>query len=391
MVFCDIASFYTQRGGGVSTYHDQKLAYFANQPAHRYALVAPASEDAVERVPGGTIYWLRGFRFDANYRHLYRARALRRVLREVRPDVLDFGSPYLDYWVGSWAARNLGAVRAAYYHVDFPDTYVRPFLRRRIGAAAGPVVAQVYRYVKLVFGRLDATFVASRYIFDKLRALGLANLTYLPFGVDTKTFTPARRSEECRRRLGMADPGTLLLFAGRYRSDKGLDVLLSALPRILEDSAVHVAFAGSGPLETAVRRVATDHERVHDLGFTRDKAQLADVYASADGFLSPGEWETFGLGICEALASGVPVVSAAGGAGAEMVSRFGCGLLFRPGDAADLARAALAIAHSDVAAQVRAARETLQTEFTWNHVFDAYVDHLHALRGNRTAGAAVGA
>jgi alpha-1,6-mannosyltransferase len=164
MVFCDIASFYTRRGGGVATYHEQKLAYFARNPCHRYVMIAPAASDTVDRVPGGTIYWLRGFRFDDNYRHLYRVRALRRVLEDVRPDVLEFGSPYVDYWAGVVAARHLETVQTAYYHVDFPDTYVAPFLRRRLGAAARPIVDGLYRYVRLVFGRLDVTFVASDYV-----------------------------------------------------------------------------------------------------------------------------------------------------------------------------------------------------------------------------------
>lgn len=391
MVFCDIASFYTPRGGGVSTYHNEKLAFFAARGEHRYALIAPAAADEVEPVPGGTIYWLRGFRFDANYRHLYRARPLRRVLREIGPDVLEFGSPYLDYWVGSWAARGLGAVRTAYYHVDFPDTYVAPVLRRRLGRLADPAVRGLYRYVRLVFGRLDATFVASSYIHDKLQALGLANLRHLPLGVDTIVFSPARRSADVRRRLGVSGAGRLLLFVGRYRADKGLDVLLAALPRLLDDPAVHVAFAGTGPLAGAVGRWASDHSRVHDLGFIADKERLAGLYASADVFISPGAWETFGFGLREAVASGVPVVSAAAGAGAEFVSSSGCGLLFAPGEPADLVRATLAIGQSDAADRMRAARKALESSHTWTHVFEAYVDQCRSIAAARVPGAPLGA
>lgn len=381
MVFCDIASFYTRRGGGVATYHNQKLDFFARHPAHRYVMIAPAARDAVERVPGGTIYWVRGFRFDANYRHLYRAPALRRILRSVRPDVLEFGSPYLDYWAGALAARGLKTVQTAYYHCDFPDTYVRPFLHRHFGVAESRVLGHFYRYVKLVFGRLDATLAASRFIFAKLRAIGLTNVTYLPLGVDATMFSPARKDESFRRGLGVKGTDKLLLFAGRYRADKGVELLLSALPQILDDPNLHVAFAGAGPLENRVSRWSSRHGRVHDLGFVGDKALLAKAYASADGFLSPGHQETFGFGICEALASGIPVLSADAGAGAEMISRFGSGLLFKAGDASDLARGARTLARSDFGARIGAAREALETRHSWDRILGTYVDHHESLNG----------
>lgn len=390
MVFCDIASFYSPRGGGVATYHDQKLDFFSRHPAHRYVMIVPAARDDVERVPGGTIYRVRGFRFDANYRHLHRTRALRRILRSVRPEVLEFGSPYLDYWAGVLAARGLKTIQTAFYHCDFPDTYVRPFLHKRFAGTESLVVGPLYRYVKLVYGRLDATFGASRFVLKKLRSIGLSNMTYLPLGVDTKTFHPARRDESFRRSLGVGETDRLLLFAGRYRADKGLDLLLSALPQILDDPALHVAFAGVGPLEGEVRRWASRHGRVHDLGYIDDKAYLAKAYASADVFLSPGCQDTFGLGVCEALASGVPVVSADAGAGAEMVSRFGCGLLFKAGDASGLARGALTLERSDFEAKLDAAREALEIQHGWDRILGTYVEYHESLNGKKRTSSPLG-
>jgi alpha-1,6-mannosyltransferase len=383
MILCDIASFYSPRGGGVATYHGRKLDYFSRHPEHRYVMIAPAERDSVDEVRRCTVYRVRGFRFDANYRHITRAPALRRILKAVRPDVVEFGSPYLDYWAGVRAARGLGAVQTAYYHVDFPDAYVRPFLRSRFAAAENPVVDRLYRYVRLVYGRLDATLAASRYVLDKLRSIGIGNTVHLPLGVDTRTFRPDRRDESFRRRLGLGPKDKLLLFAGRYRAEKGLDVLLAALPRILDDPALHVAFAGIGPLGGEVRRWASRNGRVHDLGYIDDKVLLAKIYASSDGFLRPGCHETFGLGICEALASGIPALSADGGAGVEPILRFGSGLLCRTGDAEALARGALDLVRHDFGAAVEEARRTLEEEFAWDRVLDAYVGSHISLMGAR--------
>lgn len=380
MVFCDIASFYSPRGGGVATYHERKLDYFARRPGHRYVMIAPAAKPSVTTVPGGTIFRLRGFRYDDNYRHLYDPATLRRVLREVRPDVLEFGSPYIDYWAASAAARPLTGVRTAFYHVDFPDTYVRPFLRRRLGAAERPVMALLHRYVRRVFGRLDATLAASRYVYDKLLAIGLGNVVHLPLGVDAEMFRPSKRSAAFRRGLAAGPADKILLFAGRYRADKGADVLLTALPGILEDPAVRVVFAGTGPLGGRIRDWAARHPRVHDLGFLGDRERLAEAYASVDGFLSPGGRETFGFGACEAVACGVPFVSADSGAGAEMVKRWTCGLLFEAGRPDDLARAALALVRADFGEALAAARRDLVDRHAWDRVFGSYIEIHGSLR-----------
>ncbi len=386
MVFCDIASFYTRRGGGVATYHNQKLAFFADCPEHRYAIIAPSEKEGIERSPGGTIYWLRGFRFDANYRHLFHVPALRRILRIIRPDVLEFGSPYLDYWVGVRAAKGLDIVQTALYHCDFPDTYIRPFLDRYVAPLKRPVLRFLYGYVKHVYRRLDCTFVASRYIQAKLNAAGLTNLVYLPLGIDSEAFNPNLRDVSLRRALGVMDEEKILLYVGRYRAEKGIDLLLQALPSFPDKSAIHFIFVGAGPLKNRVQMWASRRRTVHDLGFVSDREYLARLYASSDGFISPGHQETFGLGICEALASGVPVLSADAGGGAEMVSRFPCGLLFKAGDISDLVRKAQILIRSDFRPGIAMARKYLASHHSWDRILRVYVDHHEKLKARKEKG-----
>jgi alpha-1,6-mannosyltransferase len=376
MVFCDIASFFAPRGGGVATYHNRKLAFFAGTSVHRYVIIAPASADRVEVVPGGRIYWVKGFRYDANYHHIYRLPALRRILKNVRPDVVEFGSPYLDYWIGVLACAGLDAVRTAFYHCDFPDTYVRAFLRKHSIPVEDRIIRLFYRYIALVYGRLDATLVPSEFIHAKLRRLGLRNLRYIPLGVDADTFHPCRKDESYRCSLGIGKDDKLLFYCGRYREDKGVGLLLEAVPRILDDRRLHLAFAGTGPLEKRIRMMAGRRANVHELGFISSRDTLAKAYASADGFLSPGGRETFGLGIAEALACGVPVLSADAGAGAQMIRRFGCGLLFRDGDATELSKKARELTEMDFREATAEARKHLEKHHNWHHIFNSYV-HFH--------------
>ena len=72
----------------------------------------------------------------------------------------------------------------------------------------------------------------------------------------------------------------------------------------------------------------------------KDRDELAQVYASADLMLHGSAAETFGLGVAEAICSGLPVIGPSVGGAADLVSE-GCGLLYEPGDSSECAEKTL--------------------------------------------------
>ena len=375
MLFCDIASFYSPQGGGITTYHEKKLEVFASQSKHRYIMIAPSFENREEPREGGTIYWTKGFRYDKNYYHFWDYRPLKDLFLRHRPDVIELGSPYLDYWVAGFAARSLHVVKTAYYHCDFPDTYVRPFAGKYLGFMEPLLLGLSYRYVKRIYSRLDATFVASDYIHTKLGHLGLNNLIKLPLGVDVEAFHPSRRTPGLGAARGIAQDDKILLYTGRLGADKGLDPVFDALPKIMKDRSMHMVFVGTGPYEPLIRRLSEKHGNIHYLGYVKDRQKLAEIYASATAYLSPGTHETFGLGIAEALASGIPVLAADSGAGVEFIRKYGCGMLFKPGDEEDFSKKVRDIMSADFSNGLRAVREFLVSNHDWTKIFQAYITH----------------
>ncbi|WP_224335605.1 glycosyltransferase family 4 protein [Haloprofundus halobius] len=136
------------------------------------------------------------------------------------------------------------------------------------------------------------------------------------------------------------DPFTLLAV-GAFKYVKGFQVLLRALPSILDDGHdVRVRIAGAGPYGGALRSISTDlgvDDHVDWLGFV-DHDDLPSEYAAADAFVYPGLLdEPFGRVFLEALSSGTPVLSSDVGSTDFIVGD--AGVRFEADDPESLARA----------------------------------------------------
>jgi alpha-1,6-mannosyltransferase len=101
--------------------------------------------------------------------------------------------------------------------------------------------------------------------------------------------------------------------------------------------------------------------------FKRDQRQLARLLASCDLLVHPGDCETFGLIVLEAMACGLPVVGTAGGGVAELVDEQ-TGILAQPNSAASLAEAIDTIYARDLAQIGVNARRKAADHFDWNQI-----------------------
>ena len=166
----------------------------------------------------------------------------------------------------------------------------------------------------------------------------------IPHGVDLAGFpgTPpdlaARRLRQPRRRVG---------YLARACPEKGLDLLVRALPLVAAGHDVEVVAAGATVAAEAgyvaeclaLARELGVADRVHWAGQVDRQGKLA-LLDSLDAFALPTRHpEAKGLSVIEALAAGVPVVAADHGTFPELLDDERAGLLHAPADPADLARA----------------------------------------------------
>jgi glycosyltransferase involved in cell wall biosynthesis len=245
---------------------------------------------------------------------------------------VDIAHAHMPYPPGELAQLLLGRSRR------FVATYHSDIVRQRVlGAFYRPVLHQVLRATDLIAVSNPVYIQDSPFLrrhADKCRVIH--------FGVDPARFalTPAlvEQAASWRNRF----PGqTLILFVGRLRHYKGVNVLIEAMQNVAGAQALIV---GVGPMEAAWRQQAVDAgmaDRVTFLGELSDAEVLA-LFHAADLFVLPStnRAETFGIVQIEAMACGLPVVCTELGTGTSYVNQHGVtGLVAPPNDPAALAAA----------------------------------------------------
>ena len=155
------------------------------------------------------------------------------------------------------------------------------------------------------------------------------------------------------------EPRRGLLFVGRLSPEKGVDVLAQAA-RTLPLGSLRVA--GTGPAQAALAGLPS----ITSLGAMPSSA-VAFEMARAVALVLPSIWyENFPRTLVEAYAAGLPVLASRIGALAELVEDGVTGLLFNPGDSADLAaKMTWALGHPDAMVEMgRAARRVYESKYT---------------------------
>ncbi len=190
--------------------------------------------------------------------------------------------------------------------------------------------------------------------------LPAAAIEVVPHGVDLEGYPSAprevgkgNRSGTGRQRVG---------YLARACPEKGLDLLVRALPILAATHDVEVVAAGA--------TVAAEQDYVrHCLGLAADlgvgerfswrgqvdRAGKIELFGSSDLFAMPTRHpEAKGLPVIEAMAAGVPIVAPRHGAFPELIAHESAagpaGLLHEPGDPAELAKALAAVLDDPAAA-----------------------------------------
>lgn len=166
-------------------------------------------------------------------------------------------------------------------------------------------------------------------------------IVVIPQPVDLEKFKPQEKNKKFLAELGCIEGQPVILFVGRLHRTKGVEFLLYALKRLIQDKEVGVSpkilLVGTGERKRAIE------ELIERLNISRNvimcggvpHQELVGYYTAADIFVLPSipseEWqEQFGMVLVEAMACGKPIISTQSGSIFDVVGD--SGVLVQPAD-----------------------------------------------------------
>lgn len=222
-------------------------------------------------------------------------------------------------------------------------------------------------FLSLFYPRMDAFLAIGENNRKQYLACGVPEekIFRFPYAVDNAYFrAEAERlrpdREALRRRFGVPDGATCVLYVGRLSPEKNVSELIRG---VAATEGQFLLLVGSGPEQPALERLATAllPGRHRFLGFLNTD-RLGEGYVAADILGLASVYEPWGLVCNEAMNFGLPVVASDRvGAAPDLITPGETGFTYPSGDIAALARAlgdaeAMLRRSAEQAAQAIAAR-----------------------------------
>jgi len=197
-------------------------------------------------------------------------------------------------------------------------------------------------------------------------------LVMIPNGVDVKEYEKNDIDlSQFRKRFALPEE-KVVLFVGRLVYEKGVHVLVNAIPKILEKVNAKFVIVGNGymkgTLSEHIKRMGFAH-KVLFTGFV-DNETLRNIQKCADVCVVPSLFEPFGIVALEAMAAKTPVIVSDTGGLSEIVEHDFTGVKVYPGDPDSLAWGVLRVLLDDAYAnrlRENAYRVVLE-RFNWEKI-----------------------
>ena len=165
-------------------------------------------------------------------------------------------------------------------------------------------------------------------------------LIMIPNGVNTSVYE-GPETEDCETfRAKFALPEEkIALFVGRLVYEKGIHVLINAVPKVLERVNAKFIIVGSGYMKEQLLKIVRSmklEQKVLFMGFVDDETLLR-LQKCADVSVVPSLFEPFGIVALEAMAAKSPIVASDTGGLSEIIDHDATGFKAYPNNPESLA------------------------------------------------------
>ena len=273
-----------------------------------------------------------------------------------------------------WLVANAAKTIKASYNIPIVSTIHATEAGRNSG-----IHDETQRYINdtewMLTYESSEVIVNSNYMKGELQRLfGLPyeKINVIPNGINLTNFNGVDRDYDFRRQYAM-DNEKIILYVGRLVYEKGVQHLISAMPKILENyHDAKLIIAGKGGMLDELKGQAEAmglSNKVYFTGYLNSK-QVQKMYKCADVAVFPSTYEPFGIVALEAMLAGVPtVVSDIGGLN-EIVDHGVNGMKSYAGNSNSIADSVISLLYDkQLAANIsKKAKQKVKEEFNWNKI-----------------------
>jgi len=251
---------------------------------------------------------------------------IKKILDDFKPDIIHIQDPFFISQSLALEAkkRKIPVIATQHCSLKFPLSYLKlpKFLQRTTTKTMVKILATFFNnYCKVLI-------TPSEFIKKEVAKWGInIPIEVISNGINVEEFATSRISEEFLKKYKIEDfiSKPIILYSGRIDKDKNLETLIKVIPLVLKEVDVHFLFLGGGDLKEKLinqlaNRDCSFKKNVCFLGPIQPQdADLVKFYRLAAVFVIPSLIEAQNLATMEAMASGLPIVAAKGGALPELV------------------------------------------------------------------------
>jgi glycosyltransferase involved in cell wall biosynthesis len=211
---------------------------------------------------------------------------------------------------------------------------------------------------------------------------GRKDVEIIPMGINPDFFTKSSDVKVLRNKFEIE--GESILFVGRLIDWKGIDDLISAVPKILKKyPKTKLLLVGAGPLKEKLIKLSKRLDITNNTLFMGEvnQEELPKYYSLADVFVLPssvnnrGETEGLGVVLLEAMACEVPVVGSNVGGIPDIIRNEETGLLSNQKDPDDLAQKITRLLSDDDLRKrvVKNGLKFVKENFSWEVIANSFI------------------
>ncbi len=240
------------------------------------------------------------------------------MIKEIKPDIVHSHGISTTGIAAFQSARKINAPVIASFHTIVSEA--THYLTKR-GNLQNLFESIMWKYMKWYYSNFDKVITPSNFSRAILEKHDIKNVIVFPAGLDLDIFHPEVEYEFVNKKYGITGP--LVLYVGRLVIEKNLALLIDAAQNVVNKIPnVKFVIGGKGPAMQYYNDLVKSSGLSENFIFTGfvPNEELSALYRSADVFAFPSVFDTQGLVVLEAMATGTPAVVPKDSASAECIT-----------------------------------------------------------------------